>query len=209
MHPQTLRIYESRGLITPQALAQEHAPLLAGGRRPAAPDPGADQRAGHEPRRRRAGVRARGGARADAPADATALEREAEATRRRSCARRSSACAGRSSAELVPYRARAGARWCRCDRTPRRSAGVRVPIQRPVVVSPRVEITQRDLQRDVPLAPFTTFGIGGPADLLATPRTAGELADAVRWARAERRAVLPARPGREHPDRRHAATAGS
>ena len=28
MHPQTLRIYESRGLIKPQALAQEHAPLL-------------------------------------------------------------------------------------------------------------------------------------------------------------------------------------
>ncbi len=48
-----------------------------------------------------------------------------------------------------------------------------------------MEITQPDLQRDVPLAPFTTFGIGGPADLLATPRTAGELADAVRWARAE------------------------
>ena len=29
MHPQTLRIYEARGLITPQALAEEHAPLLA------------------------------------------------------------------------------------------------------------------------------------------------------------------------------------
>jgi UDP-N-acetylmuramate dehydrogenase len=42
-----------------------------------------------------------------------------------------------------------------------------------------------ELQRDAPLAPFTTFGIGGPADLLATPATAGELADTVRWARAE------------------------
>jgi UDP-N-acetylmuramate dehydrogenase len=48
-----------------------------------------------------------------------------------------------------------------------------------------VEITQPELQRDVPLAPFTTFGIGGPADLLATPQTADELAGAIRWARAE------------------------
>ena len=32
MHPQTLRIYESRGLITPEALAQEHPPLLGRGR---------------------------------------------------------------------------------------------------------------------------------------------------------------------------------
>jgi UDP-N-acetylmuramate dehydrogenase len=48
-----------------------------------------------------------------------------------------------------------------------------------------VEITQPDLRRDVPLAPFTTFGIGGPADLLTTPQTAEELADAIRWARAE------------------------
>jgi UDP-N-acetylmuramate dehydrogenase len=48
-----------------------------------------------------------------------------------------------------------------------------------------VTITQPRLERDVPLAPFTTFGIGGPADLLATPRSADELANAVRWARAE------------------------
>ena len=32
MHPQTLRIYESRGLITPAALAEEHAPVLRRGR---------------------------------------------------------------------------------------------------------------------------------------------------------------------------------
>ena len=44
---------------------------------------------------------------------------------------------------------------------------------------------QPQLQHDVPLAPFTTFGIGGPADLLARPETADELADAIRWARAE------------------------
>jgi UDP-N-acetylmuramate dehydrogenase len=39
-------------------------------------------------------------------------------------------------------------------------------------------------RRDVELAPYTTFGIGGPADLLAVPRSAAELADAVRWAQA-------------------------
>lgn len=46
-------------------------------------------------------------------------------------------------------------------------------------------MTEPDLRRDVPLAPFTTFGIGGPADLLATPRTGDELAGAIRWARDE------------------------
>jgi UDP-N-acetylmuramate dehydrogenase len=38
---------------------------------------------------------------------------------------------------------------------------------------------------DVELAPYTTFGIGGPADLFAVPRSAAELADAVRWAQRE------------------------
>ncbi len=38
-------------------------------------------------------------------------------------------------------------------------------------------------RRDVELAPHTTFGIGGPADLLSVPRSAAELAEAVRWAR--------------------------
>ena len=46
-------------------------------------------------------------------------------------------------------------------------------------------MTEPELRRDVPLAPFTTFGIGGPADLLATPTSAVELAQTVRWARAE------------------------
>lgn len=41
-------------------------------------------------------------------------------------------------------------------------------------------------RRDVALAPFTTFGIGGPADLFSVPRSAAELADAVRWARQAR-----------------------
>lgn len=39
------------------------------------------------------------------------------------------------------------------------------------------------LERDVPLAPYTTFRIGGPADLLYRARTADELAGAVSVAR--------------------------
>jgi UDP-N-acetylmuramate dehydrogenase len=38
-------------------------------------------------------------------------------------------------------------------------------------------------RRDVPLAPYTTFKIGGPADLFCEPASAGELAQAVLAAR--------------------------
>lgn len=38
-------------------------------------------------------------------------------------------------------------------------------------------------QKDVPLAPLTTFGIGGPADYFTTANTQDELADAIREAR--------------------------
>ena len=41
------------------------------------------------------------------------------------------------------------------------------------------------LQRDVPLAPFTTFRIGGPADLFYTATSADDLAAAILAARAE------------------------
>ena len=44
------------------ALAEGHPPLLPGRRRAPAPDPGDDDRVGHEPRRRRARLRARGAA---------------------------------------------------------------------------------------------------------------------------------------------------
>lgn len=40
------------------------------------------------------------------------------------------------------------------------------------------------LQRDVPLAPYTTFRIGGPADVLYDATTADELASAVQAARS-------------------------
>ncbi len=38
------------------------------------------------------------------------------------------------------------------------------------------------LEHNVPLAPFTTFGIGGPADLLTRPQSADQLAAAVQYA---------------------------
>lgn len=43
----------------------------------------------------------------------------------------------------------------------------------------------RRLERDVPLAPFTTFRIGGPADLLYRARTPDELVTAVQSAAAQ------------------------
>ena len=39
------------------------------------------------------------------------------------------------------------------------------------------------LERDVPLGPLTTLRVGGPADRVATPRSAGELADVLVLAR--------------------------
>jgi len=38
-------------------------------------------------------------------------------------------------------------------------------------------------RRDVELAPYTTFGIGGPADLFAVPETADQLVASIGWAR--------------------------
>lgn len=43
-----------------------------------------------------------------------------------------------------------------------------------------------NLERDVVLAPFTTFGIGGPADLFTMTHSAEELVEALRFARRER-----------------------
>ena len=60
MHPQTLRIYEARGLIKPAALAEADAALLAARRRAPEAHPGAHDRVRHEPRRRRARARAGG-----------------------------------------------------------------------------------------------------------------------------------------------------
>jgi UDP-N-acetylmuramate dehydrogenase len=46
------------------------------------------------------------------------------------------------------------------------------------------ELGEERIERDVPLAPLTTFRIGGPADLLYRARTPDELARAVQLARA-------------------------
>ena len=76
MHPQTLRIYEAKGLVTPAAHARQHAALLRGRPRAAAADPAADDRARAQPRRRRARAAARGRAAAACSARMERLERE-------------------------------------------------------------------------------------------------------------------------------------
>ena len=96
MHPQTLRMYEARGLIEPQRSPEGHAPVLPGRRRAAAPDPGDDHGVGHEPGRRRARARARGEAQPHAPQG-----RGARGARRRRCRARSRA-SRRSSAPSRP-----------------------------------------------------------------------------------------------------------
>ncbi len=42
-----------------------------------------------------------------------------------------------------------------------------------------------DIKKNVPLGPHTTFGIGGPADVLITARSSDELAEAVAWSKKE------------------------
>jgi UDP-N-acetylmuramate dehydrogenase len=44
-------------------------------------------------------------------------------------------------------------------------------------------LNQSQLKRDEPLAPYTTFRIGGPADLLYNATTADDLSNAVLYAR--------------------------
>ena len=44
----------------------------------------------------------------------------------------------------------------------------------------------QQMQRDVPLAPFTTLGIGGPAKYFIEATTVDELRDAVSWAKSNR-----------------------
>ena len=83
MHPQTLRMYEQKGLVRPQRTAGQHAPLLGGRPRAPAPDPAADGRARAQPRRRRGRARPRGAAAADAGADGAPRARDARSGRER------------------------------------------------------------------------------------------------------------------------------
>jgi UDP-N-acetylmuramate dehydrogenase len=58
-------------------------------------------------------------------------------------------------------------------------------VQKPDVVAQlERELGAQRLERDVPLAPMTTFRIGGPADLLYRARTPDELAQAVTVAKS-------------------------
>ena len=58
-----------------------------------------------------------------------------------------------------------------------------LPLNAPALGGLREALGPERLQRDVPLAPYTTFQIGGPADLFYEARTAGELATAIQAAR--------------------------
>ena len=81
MHPQTLRIYEAKGLVRPAAHRRQHAPLLRGRPRAAAAHPAADDRARAQPRRRRARDPARGADAPHAADDGAARARDARADR--------------------------------------------------------------------------------------------------------------------------------
>ena len=77
MHPQTLRLYEAKGLVRPGSHARRHAPLLRLGRRAAAAHPAADDRARPQPRRRRARAPAPGRAQSTASSHGAARARAA------------------------------------------------------------------------------------------------------------------------------------
>src|SRR3982074_838724 len=57
------------------------------------------------------------------------------------------------------------------------------PIDRAALEHVAAELHGPSLKRNVPLAPFTTFKIGGPADLLYEADTADDLAHAIVTAR--------------------------
>ena len=58
-----------------------------------------------------------------------------------------------------------------------------LPLDTPTLAGLREALGPDRLRQDVPLAPYTTFQIGGPADLFYEARTAGELATAIQAAR--------------------------
>jgi UDP-N-acetylmuramate dehydrogenase len=55
---------------------------------------------------------------------------------------------------------------------------------------PLQEVAPRRLERDVPLAPLTTIGIGGPAKYFIRAETVDEIRDAIAWAAAQRQPVF-------------------
>ena len=123
MHPQTLRIYEARGLITPKRSPKNTRLYSQEDVRAAAPDPGADRRAGHEPRRR--GARCSSSRRSSSGCGAACATWSGRPSGWSGELRaRSSACAARSSASSCSTSRRpAGARAARSRRAHRARAG--------------------------------------------------------------------------------------
>ena len=121
MHPQTLRMYETRGLIEPQRSPKGTRLYSQADVDAPAPHPGDDERARAQPGGRRARARARGAARAG---DAAASRRSSAAAAR--CGRRwrprSSACASRSAPRSCPTAAARRTSSARATRRRRRRA---------------------------------------------------------------------------------------
>ena len=115
----------ARGLIEPKRSPKGTRLYSQRRRRAAAPHPGDDGRAGHEPRRRRARVRARGAARRDDARRCAGCESARRAAQARSSGSRS--CAARCAREIVPYVPR---RRDRAGASPRRPR-FRIPVERP------------------------------------------------------------------------------
>ena len=81
MHPQTLRIYEQKGLVRPERTAGNTRLYSEADLERLRPDPAADQRARAQPRRRRGRARASRTSCADAGADGAARARDARGGR--------------------------------------------------------------------------------------------------------------------------------
>ena len=126
MHPQTLRIYEQKGLVRPKRTAGNTRLYSDAGRRAAAADPAAHDRDRPQPGRRRAGAAPRGRAAAAAAAARPDGARDARGGRRGAPAvpprprRLPPAAAARTAAVEAPGRRSGGAGPCH-----RRSTEVR------------------------------------------------------------------------------------
>ena len=125
VHPQTLRIYERKGLIEPGAHRRPEPPLLGPRHRAAAPDPGAHQR-GRRPRRRAAHPRARGRGRPAHRASSSDARRDARdaVERVHRSYRRDLVPLRRRSSHASAYLEAAGAPRPAVDRFRRLEAGV-------------------------------------------------------------------------------------
>ena len=116
VHPQTLRVYERKGLLQPERTTGQHAALLRAGHRAAAPHPGAHAGRGREPRGGEDGPASRGAARPHAPRARRAWRRACRSSKPTSRAR----CAGWRSRPARSSRPATTARSSSCGAKPRR-----------------------------------------------------------------------------------------